>query len=304
MISIATKLKWYKFVLNKIRLQLMAGIRTKEKKKIEKIKKQYDIMHYLKNNCDSKEKEKILIWLMNNEIKTFPYQFPDNYCEMEVNIQFDEYTRHKYVIYHGRKMYMKKGMTDNEIINYVRSISMEQDIESPHRYEYEIADVSGKYIADIGGAEGFFALDVIEYAAHVFIFECDPGWLEALALTFQPYDNKTIVPLMVGDKTNEKSTTLDDYFENKQIDIIKADIEGYEVPMIENGLSTLKKIKKVILCTYHKADAERRLREILQKYNFNTYTSSGYMFFHMYDSKPMPPYFRRALLYGERCDKN
>jgi hypothetical protein len=51
-----------------------------------------------------------------------------------------------------------------------------------------------------------------------------------------------------------KSTSLDDYFENRPIDYIKIDVEGAELKVIKGGLKTLKKCKFAVIECHFKED--------------------------------------------------
>lgn len=56
-------------------------------------------------------------------------------------------------------------------------------------------------------------------------------------------------------RENEESIdiiSIDDFFENKKVDLIKADIEGYELFMLKGAENTIKKqLPKLAICTYH-----------------------------------------------------
>jgi len=50
-----------------------------------------------------------------------------------------------------------------------------------------------------------------------------------------------------GEPENIKFTTIDNYFENKRVDIIKIDVDGYETEVIKGGRKTIKKCKPEII---------------------------------------------------------
>ena len=113
---------------------------------------------------------------------------------------------------------------------------MEQDELSPRRYLKEGRyPIEGSVVADIGAAEGIFALEVIDYAKEVYLFEGDKEWLEALKRTFSfDTDHKIhIIPYYVG--TGEGNTVKIDNYIDKKINYIKADIEGHEKEMLLGG---------------------------------------------------------------------
>lgn len=105
-------------------------------------------------------------------------------------------------------------MSNDEWRNTYIQLLLEQDEESPHRYikSNRIPD-SNTIFADLGAAEGFLALDFIDKVKKIYLFECDPDWIEALKMTFGPWENKVeIVNRYVSDVTSEKTVSLDDFF--------------------------------------------------------------------------------------------
>ena len=246
------------------------------------------------------EKQRILAWLKKNEIQPFPYDFPKKYKKSDVRVLYDEQAKCYYGFWHGKKVYVKKTMNKREAQGYLCGIAMEQDEASPHLYRYEKANIAGKVIADVGAAEGFFSLDVIDDAKKVYLFECDPEWIDALKLTFAPWRAKVeIVEKYVDQTETDTSVTIDSFFAGREIDILKADIEGYEVPMLRGATKSLPRISNLIVCAYHKQRAEQEIRNILSPFSFKISTSSGYMFF-MADEEQFEPYVRRGLIYATK----
>lgn len=278
---------------------------------IEKSQLQKNIITHLENGELNQEESAILEWLKHNTIHVFPYNFTKKYLTSNIEIFFDHVLNRKYVVLYNKKMYLPKNMKDTAIKKYISSIMLEQDHMSPHRYLIEKERLIDKIVADIGAAEGNFALSIIDYAKKIYIFECDPEWIEALQLTFKSYiSNKeeeskvVIVRKFIGDTVNNTHTTLDEYFRNKQIDYIKADIEGSEVPMLKCGKATLmNKVSNVILCSYHRESDEKDIKDLLEEYGYKYYTSNGYMIFPL-DKSIDKPYLRRALIYGNRVTGN
>jgi hypothetical protein len=62
-----------------------------------------------------------------------------------------------------------------------------------------------------------------------------------------------------------KSTSLDIYFKNKNVDYIKIDVEGAELKVIKGGVETLKKCKLAIIECHFDED----WKEICQVINDN-----------------------------------
>jgi hypothetical protein len=89
---------------------------------------------------------------------------------------------------------------------------------------------------------------------------------------------------------------LDEFFENKQVDFIKADIEGDEPKLLAGAKAILARQTpmKIALCTYHRHNDATECSEILSKNGFHTEFSRGYMIFLL--DKLAPPYLRRCLI--------
>ena len=82
--------------------------------------------------------------------------------------------------------------------------------KSPHSYQDACHEVEqGDIILDIGCAEALFALDNIEKASKVFLYESLKDWRKPLKYTFDPYKEKTmLINKLVSDKTTRKTTTI------------------------------------------------------------------------------------------------
>jgi predicted RNA methylase len=177
---------------------------------------------------------------------------------------------------------------------------MEQDIESPHRYitnDFFVKD--NDVVADIGAAEGTFALSAVKRAGKIYLFESDMEWVEPLEATFAPWKEKVeIINKFVSDKNDEQNITLDYFFENKVgINFLKVDVEGAETDLLkgcEKVLSVNKSLKLAI-CTYHKQNDESTISKSLKNLGFEVSYSKGYMIY-MKDKELRPPYFRRGLI--------
>ncbi len=78
----------------------------------------------------------------------------------------------------------------------------------------EISNVKDNDIlSDIGAAEGNFSLSVIDKVQHVYLFETDNDWIEALEKTFEPWKEKvSIIHKFVGNKDTDTCITLDSFF--------------------------------------------------------------------------------------------
>lgn len=61
------------------------------------------------------------------------------------------------------------------------------------------ASVANSIVADIGTAEGIFALNIIHSVKKVYLFECDPEWIIPLEKTFAPWINKIEIVNLIRD---------------------------------------------------------------------------------------------------------
>lgn len=96
---------------------------------------------------------------------------------------------------------------------------MEQDEQSTHNYKLNIVkdNKNIKIVAEVGSAEGFMALDLIDWVDKVYLFECDEEGIEALNKTFENYKHKVeIVKKYICATNNKDSITLDSFFEGKK----------------------------------------------------------------------------------------
>nr|MCR4893039.1 FkbM family methyltransferase [Lachnospiraceae bacterium] len=248
-----------------------------------------------------KEKVKVGNFLKHNALTFFPYEFPGEYNAANVEICADA-DGDKYVLFQGKRMYAKRGWTDDHIRGYFNFLTIEQDTRSPHCYftNKERRPSEQDIVADIGVAEGNFSLSIIDHVKKIYLFEGDPDWLYSIRKTFAPWKDKVeIVPKFVGDCDNENETRLDSFFKDKQLDYIKADVEGAEPRLLKGGEETFSgKVKKVLLCAYHRKEHEGLIRNCLRSHNFEIAVNKGYMIFLL--DKLSYPYIRRGVIYGRK----
>jgi len=247
---------------------------------IKSLYKKYKLIRTLEIERKScKEYEKILNYLFKNPITMLPYDFYNKYNYNDIVVFNDN--GNKYVLYENKRMYFPKIWENERIQKYYNGIIYEQDIDSPHRYESDIVHVNpGDVVVDIGASEGFFALSVIESAKKVYLFECDEIWNDAQKMTFEPYKDKVvIVNKFVSDNTNDNNITLDQFFDEQEVNFIKADIEGAEIKALNGCYNLFKTNKniKVAFCTYHNKNDAEEIKQILIKNNFQIEFSKGYI---------------------------
>lgn len=189
------------------------------------------VMRYLRRKYPDKEEiSDIIMFLKNNPIQVFPYEFTKKYCKKEkVYVDSEGY---KYINYNGKKLYGKERWDDEQFIKYYNMLLKEQDYRSPHCYFSTNNNRPKKddIVVDIGGAEGIFSLSVIDDVKKIYIFEGDTEWIEPLRRTFSPWSYKVeIVEKYIGKEVGDNIITLDEFFLNKDVTFLKADIEGGKV---------------------------------------------------------------------------
>jgi hypothetical protein len=214
-----------------------------------------------------------------------PYDFTKKYMPENVKVYIDGNS--KYVLFLNKRMYFPEKFTKEMTRFYFASVLREQDLASPHRYESEnFAVQEDDIVADVGAAEGIFALSVIEKVKKIYLFECEEKWLEPLQKTFAPWSDKVeIIHKYVSDYDSSDNMTLDAFCRDgkREINFIKADIEGAEIAMLKGARDTLVRQKKLrlALCAYHRETDAEDLREILENNRFQVKFSAGYLIPYM-----------------------
>lgn len=252
------------------------------------------------------EKREIADYLMNHKATVFNYSFADKVDSMEVVINKDDDCDMYYIMRNGMKMFFPASWNAEQIETYYKTVFIEQDEKSPHRYITDHLSLKGKVILDIGGAEGIFAVDVLHQAAKIYIFECDETWLPPLRKTFENYAHKVvIIEKYVSNYSDATHVTLDEYFgENEKIDLIKMDVEGEEVKIIEGAKRLIQQNDDLTLlvCAYHYEREEQDIRSLFPGYRITP--RRGYILIigkgrtrlGQLLSRVNPPYLRRCVL--------
>jgi len=264
------------------------------------------ILDWLKTETmmfDPQEKEEIIECLNENPFCVFPYRYVKEHRSVEVF--YDKDCSMYYAMHKGKKMYFPNEYTEEKTRSYYIDILTDQDKRSPHCYNADGFEVGeNDIIADIGAAEGIWALDNVEKAKFAYIFECDSKWARALHKTFEPFKMKVrIVNKAVGGLTENNNIAIDDFVaENRMgITFIKADIEGAEMAMLSGMPNLLEKQElRLLLCTYHKQNDADEFNVFLKKRGFYTEFSNGHMLF-IYDKIGLQePYFRKGLIRAKK----
>lgn len=258
------------------------------------------LAHYA--DCRDPEILAALAFIRKYKLTTFNYDFIFDYEDRAVEVFRDRECGLLYVVEDGKRLYFKRGIADrHQAADYYNAMCKEQDPRSPHRYLTPSHSVEGGVVLDLGAAEGLFALRVVDKAEALYLFECDPGWMEALAQTFKPYAGKVhLVPKYVSDQNNDREVSLDAFVKtiSGKVSFVKMDIEGAEIRTLR-GARELRRDHpdcRWSVCVYHHPGDEQQVREELNP--LRVQTSPGYMLFY-FDKNLSPPFFRRGVLYAD-----
>ena len=215
------------------------------------------------------------------KISLINYDFTKEYDSMSCECILDTECNMRYVVHKGRKMYFPQNWETEQIMDYYRTVVMEQDIRSPHCYDkdgYKVEE--GDIVVDAGAAEGIFALDVIDIAKKIYLIEADSSWVEALTKTFENDGDKVqIVYGFLGDVSEGNNVSLNSLFKDQEVNYIKMDIEGYEKAALMGADDILKNNEKLkcAICAYHCREDERWIKDKLTEFGMITDVSKGYI---------------------------
>ncbi|HPT16787.1 MAG TPA: FkbM family methyltransferase [Kiritimatiellia bacterium] len=246
------------------------------------------------------EIREVLAFIRKYKLTTFNYEFIFKYETRDVDVRRDETCGLLYVVENGKRLYFKRDIADPHLAaDYYNAMCKEQDPRSPHGYTSATHAVSGGALLDLGAAEGLFSLRHVEAADVLYLFECDPGWIEALRHTFKPYADKVhLVPKYVSDRNDEREISLDEFAKSvsAKISFVKMDIEGAELRTLAGAREMRRNHPdcRWSICVYHHPDDERQVREELR--GSRVTPAPGYMLFY-FDKTLAPPFLRRGVLH-------
>jgi FkbM family methyltransferase len=144
-----------------------------------------------------------------------------------------------------------------------------------HYYQGVFRVLPADIVLDVGAAEGIFALSVVGVCKRVILIEPNPNFVKALELTFKPYREKIeIIEVAVGEKSGStilsddalsgsitpdaeignrvEVKTIDQIIGDREINFLKADIEGFELKMLKGAARTIARNKpRIVITTYH-----------------------------------------------------
>lgn len=200
-------------------------------------------------------------------------------CYRDVEIFYDDVEKLKYVFVNGKKLYYPADWDDEKITEYhALNVYMCTDATSAHRYlDTDFAVREDDIVADIGTAEGLFALEVVERVKKVYLFEADCKWMQALHATFKPYKEKVVFEnKFVSNIDLWEFITCDNYFQDKEINLIKMDIEGEEQKALLGSKNLLKRENlRWLITTYHRSEDMEFIEAFMKMNGYLTERVSG-----------------------------
>ncbi len=226
---------------------------------------------------------KSLIFIGKNGLTSYPGNYSLKYKNSEFEILFDDVKKMNYIVHKGKNLYFTPSYSIEKIRSLYIELITEQDVESPHRYIINYDELKGKNLLDIGAAEGIFSLENIELLNHVYLFETEQFWIDALKATFEPWIEKvTIIQKYVSDKSKDNMITIDDFFKGQQIDSLffKMDIEGAEMTALKGAKNTIQACKDIQLaiCTYHRPTDPKEISNFINAAGCKSEFSKGYLY--------------------------
>jgi Methyltransferase FkbM domain len=225
-------------------------------------------------------------------LTSYPAPYSLAYKNRKIDVFVDDSKKLSYVWHNQKKLYFPNDYTHERIATLYLSLITEQDPSSAHRYVSSYDELTGKILLDIGAAEGIFSLDTIEHVKHVYLFECEQFWIEALNATFEPWSSKVmIVEKYVGIKSENNFITIDDFLADKEKDnlFLKMDIEGAEQSALKGATKTLKNGKNIniAVCTYHKPEDPAEISSFLTSLGYNYKFTEGMLYWGKRVSKAL-----------------
>ncbi len=232
----------------------------------------------------------------------YPYEYTDSYDQGKIDVMRDT-DGYPFVIHSGKRLYLPNGWSREKCQRYYNNLRIEQDKDCTHCYFTDPKRYPDEkdIVADIGAAEGIFGLDVIDRIKMLYLFEGDEKWNIPLSRTFEPWKEKVvIVNKFLSDRDQDNHVSLDNFFAEKDVTYIKADIEGDEEIMLRGAVRLLDSGIKALICIYHKPGDESSLKEIMTDHGFSVEINPGYLLMTNVDGLFRNRYLRHGVLFAHK----
>ena len=218
-------------------------------------------------------------------ITSYPHEYSLDYYKKKITVERDTEKNLPYVNHHDRRLYFPELYTDEMVEKNYRSLLIEQDMRSAHRYVRSYNELQNRTLLDVGAAEGIFSLDTIEFTKQVILFECLEQWEKPLKATFAKWANKvTFVKKYVGDRSTEDFVTIDEFLSGREKNelFIKMDIEGAERAALNGAKKTLGEGKNIQLavCTYHRKGDPEYIESLMKSLGYSCEFTDGLMYWN------------------------
>ncbi len=234
------------------------------------------------------EKNAAYAFIGKHGLTCYPFEASLLYKDREVDVFHDKNSGLPYVLHNRKKLFFPLKYAAENVRETYRSLLLEQDLTSPHRYVEDYTELKGRVLLDLGAAEGIFSLETIDLTKKVYLFECEDHWIEALEATFSPWKDKVcILKGYIGNSDVANTLSLDSIFSNQE-DVplfIKMDIEGAEQDALHGSRNLLNRLSDVHLavCTYHKEEDAEVIPSLLSEWGYEVSFTEGYLcFVHRY----------------------
>ena len=254
---------------------------------------------------DDDEIKKTLLHIEKNGLDIFNYDFVNEYDSIDIDVRYDTTCHMYYVLHENKAVYFKREINTKELAKmYYRSILVEQDIRSPHRYIDDGFQVKNDdVVVDAGVAEGTFSVEVVERVSKLYLIECDPKWMEALMQTFRDYRDKVVfINKYLTSYSDGIYSSLDNLI-NEPVNFIKMDIEGNEWEALRGAGEIIRRSSdlRCAICAYHADGDEELIQSELKRYGLKCSTTKGYMWFpYRCKSRYVSTMLHRGIIRGEK----
>ncbi len=157
-----------------------------------------------------------------------------------------------------------------------------------HFFSENVRIAEDDVVVDCGAAEGLFTFVAASKAKRVYAIEPVPVFVESLRKNFESSTKVSILPYAVGHRADRVRMSDDEIFsridskgsleidvrtidellsqEDEPISLLKADIEGYEFPMLLGAEETIRRRHpKIALTVYHPQNNVSEIKDFLSR---------------------------------------